>query len=62
MCCSGAAFLLQSERAWLSDEVCTGGFGNHQAEPALDGQDPAYAVKISVIPEAHPVSALLTGN
>lgn len=62
MCCAGAALLLRSERAGLSDEVCTGSFGNHQAEPALDGQEPAYAAKISVIQEVPPVSPLLTGN
>lgn len=62
MCCAGAAFLLWSERAWLTDEVCTGSFGNHQAEPALDGQEHAYAATISVIQEVHPVTALLTGN
>ncbi|TMS04005.1 Leucyl-cystinyl aminopeptidase [Larimichthys crocea] len=46
---STKAHLDQSEGARFSDEERSGSFGNHQAEPAVDGQEPAYAPKISVI-------------
>lgn len=57
VCCAGAGFLLQSEGAWLSDEECAGSFGNHQAEPALDGEQPVYAPKMALMHALHQVSA-----
>lgn len=48
VCRPGAGFLLQAEGAWLPDEERAGSFGNHPAEPALDGQEPAHAPKISL--------------
>lgn len=61
MCFAGAGFFLQSEGSWLSDEECAGSFGNHQVEPALDGQESAYNANMAEI-EPHPISAPLTGN
>ncbi len=57
VCCAGAGFLLQSEGARLSDEERAGSFGNHQAEPALDGEQPVYAPKMALIQALHPLSA-----
>lgn len=37
LCCVGADLLLQSEGTRLSDEERPRSFGNHQAEPTLDG-------------------------
>lgn len=62
VCCAGSEFLLQSEWAWLSDEERAGSVGNHQAQPALDGQEPGRTPKMAVIQALHPVSAPLTGN
>lgn len=62
VCRAGAGFLLQSEGAWLSHEERAGSFRNHQAEPALDGQEPLYTPKMALIQALHPVSAPLTGR
>lgn len=60
VCCAGAGLLLQSEGARLSDAKRTGSFGNHPAEPALDGEEPSYTSKMALIQALHPVSAPLT--
>ena len=60
VCCAGAWFLLQFEGAWLSDAKRAGSFGNHQAEPALDGEEPSNTSKMALIQAPHPVSAPLT--
>lgn len=42
VCCpAGAGFLLQAEGTWLPNEERAGSFGDHPAESALDGQEPA---------------------
>lgn len=57
MCCLGEGFLLQSEGARLADEERAGSFGNHQTEPALDGNEPVYAPKMALTQALHPASA-----
>lgn len=59
VCGAGAGFLFQSKGARISDEERAGSFGNHQAKPALDGQEPAYTPKMALIQALHPLSAPL---
>lgn len=48
VCFTGAGFLLQAEGTWLTDEECARSFGNHQTEPTVDGQQPAYTPKMAL--------------
>lgn len=48
VCFTGAGFLLQAEGARLTDEERARSFGNHQTEPAVDGQQPVYAPKMAL--------------
>lgn len=46
VCAAGAELLLRAEGARLSDEERAGSSGNHQAEPALGGAEPAHAPEV----------------
>lgn len=49
-CLPGAGFLLRAEGARLPDEERAGSFGDHPAEPAMDGQEPGLAAASPIAP------------
>lgn len=45
---TGGEILLESKRAWLSDEERARSFGNHQVKQALDGREPGHSPKLAL--------------